>query len=75
MIAKPKSYHRYWPIYYKKRILLYITYELYERCSESYLYPPLSNHSVPDSIKDFIKENINLLFHEIYANLVSNGMD
>ena len=39
------------------------------------LHPSPSNHSVPDSVKEFIKENINLLPREIYANLVSNGMD
>ena len=43
--------------------------------THKYLHPPPSNHSVSDSIKDFIKENINLLPREIYANLVSNGMD
>lgn len=40
-----------------------------------HLHPPPLNHSVPDSAKDFIKENINLLPREIYAKLVSNGMD
>ena len=39
------------------------------------LHPPPSNHSVSDSVKDFIRENINLLPREIYAKLVSNGMD
>lgn len=34
-----------------------------------------SNYSVSDSTKNFIKENINLLPREIYAKLVSNGMD
>ena len=43
--------------------------------THKYLHPPPSNHSVSDSIKDFIKENINLLPREIYAKLVSNGMD
>jgi hypothetical protein len=38
-------------------------------------HSPPSTHSVPDSVKDFIKENINLLPREIYAKLVSNGMD
>ena len=32
-------------------------------------------HSISDDIKIFIKENVNLLPHEIYAKLVSNGMD
>jgi hypothetical protein len=31
--------------------------------------------SVPQSIKDFIQENIDLLPREIYARLVSDGMD
>ena len=39
------------------------------------LHPPPSNHSVSDSVKDFIRENINFLPREIYAKLVSNGMD
>ncbi len=43
--------------------------------THKYLYPFPSNHSVSDFIKDFIKENINLLPCEIYVNLVSNRMD
>ena len=39
------------------------------------LHPPPSNHSVSDFVKDFIRENINLLPCEIYAKLISNEMD
>ena len=40
-----------------------------------YPHPPPSDYSVPDFIKNFIKENINLLPHEVYVKLVSNGID
>ncbi|RGB39365.1 hypothetical protein C1646_803616, partial [Rhizophagus diaphanus] len=33
------------------------------------------NKSVPQSVKDFIKENIDLLPREIYKRLVNNGLD
>lgn len=39
-----------------------------------FLHPRPKNISVPENIKDFIRDNIDLLPREIYARLVSDGM-